>query len=436
MTPQVILLAAGKSSRAWPITEKVLFRFLGKTVIEHQIGALKTVGLSQICVVGNSENILFLKEVCGAISGVTCSFAVQNDLSEGIRGGVLAAESQVGGDKPLLIVCSNDVVEKSAYEKILYNAEISTAKIFLVGKIVDNYFPGGYLCVQQGNEKKQIKTIIEKPTPGTEPSNLVTVLIHLHKHPGVLFSALRNTTHGDGYEEVLQELFDAHYEAEAVEYSGFWQPIKYPWHLLALGEYFLKTIRGQVIHPGAQIAATAVIKGNVIIEDGVKVFDHAVINGPAYIGKNTIVANHVLVRESSIENNCVIGHTTEVARSVLQKNCWTHQNFVGDSIFDTNVSLGAGTRTANLRLDEQNIYSVIKDEKLSSARTKLGCIIGKNVRIGINSSVMPGIKIGQGSFLGAGGLYHKDIPENTYIYPKSVFTSHKNTSIAVEREEF
>ena len=67
-----------------------------------------------------------------------------------------------------------------------------------------------------------------------------------------------------------------------------------------------------------EIAKSATIRGeNVYLEDGVRIMDNAVIIGPAYIGKNTIIATNAMVRGSHIGADCVIGFGTEVARSYV-----------------------------------------------------------------------------------------------------------------------
>ena len=45
------------------------------------------------------------------------------------------------------------------------------------------------------------------------------------------------------------------------------------------------------------------------------------------------------------------------------------------------------------RLDEKNVKMMIKDEKIDSGKRKLGCIVGDNVKFGVNVTVMPGKKI-------------------------------------------
>ena len=110
----------------------------------------------------------------------------------------------------------------------------------IVGKVVESYFPGGYLEVDNGHVTK----IIEKPTPGTEPSNLVNLLIHYHPDPAALFAALGQIVNGDEYEEGgLQTLFDQGVVAQVMEYSDTWHAIKYPWHLLDVMHHFLQNLQ-------------------------------------------------------------------------------------------------------------------------------------------------------------------------------------------------
>ena len=155
-----------------------------------------------------------------------------------------------------------------------------------------------------------------------------------------------------------------------------------------------------------------------MIEEGVKIMDNAVIVGPAYIGKNSVVATNALVRDSHIGENCVIGFGTEIARSHLGNNVWTHTNYIGDSVIGNNVSFGAGTVTGNLRLDEGNIQVNISGEKIDSGMNKFGLVTGDNVRVGINTSFMPGVKIGKNCMIGGGIIVANDVEDNKFVYGK------------------
>ena len=58
-----------------------------------------------------------------------------------------------------------------------------------------------------------------------------------------------------------------------------------------------------------------------------------------------------------------------------------------------NVNLGSGTTTANLRHDNANVKSFVKDKLVDTGRRKLGTIIGDNVHTGIFTQIYPGRKI-------------------------------------------
>jgi bifunctional UDP-N-acetylglucosamine pyrophosphorylase/glucosamine-1-phosphate N-acetyltransferase len=93
-------------------------------------------------------------------------------------------------------------------------------------------------------------------------------------------------------------------------------------------------------------------------------------------------------------------------------------SYVGDSILGHNVSLGGGTSLGNLRFDEEEIISMVKDEKIATGLRKFGSIIGNNCRTGVNTSILPGIKIGENSLLSAGLVIDQDIPNNSFVKPE------------------
>ncbi len=90
--------------------------------------------------------------------------------------------------------------------------------------------------------------------------------------------------------------------------------------------------------------------------------------------------------------------------------------------------MGSGATLANLRLDEGPIASEIKGKKVMTGKVRLGAMIGRDVRIGVNTSVMPGIKIGTHSLVGSGITIDGDIPADSFcVGEKSSYTVKKNT---------
>lgn len=405
---KTILLLAGRSRRFWPLQDKTLFPLCGKTVVEHQVERLRQGGCADIVLVAGAHNLDTLKAMFPDITVVE-----QKDLSLGMRGALLDALPHCG-DESVLIVSGNDVIDPSAYAQLTTILKNGVDGAILAAEVT-RHFPGGYLTL----DGDRIVGIVEKPKPGEEPSNLVNIVAHVHGSASELLTILQETTSekDDAYEVALQRLFRAR-KYVAVPYTGTWQPIKYPWHLLPLLNVLLKNIAGQSIHPSAQVHPSAVIEGPVIIEEGARIYHHATVVGPCVIGKRSIVASNALVRQSSVGEDCVVGFATEVKASILGNHVWTHTTYVGDSVVGNNVSFGAGSVTGNLRLDEREIHSRAGEEKVATGLTKFGTIIGDHCRLGIHCGINPGLKIGSGCFVGSGVLVTDDVPDTSFVTMK------------------
>ncbi|MFC1732426.1 sugar phosphate nucleotidyltransferase [candidate division KSB1 bacterium] len=407
---QVILLAAGQSTRLDPISDKNTLEFAGKPLITHRVAALKKAKIRDILVVGGKHNLEALEKALKDFKNVLV--IEQKKLEDGMAGGVLAGAEAVK-HKNIMVMSTNDVFEDILFGKVMEAAKKAEDGI-IVGKRVNSYFPGGYLKV---DKKGFITDVVEKPGDGKEPSDMVNIVVHLFNNFPAFVKYLKSAKgKADGrYEKALDEYIKkGKAKLTALKYTGFWQPVKYPWHILWVMEHYM-THQESRIDKSAEISKTAVIEGDVFIGKNVKVLSNAVIRGPAYIGDNSIVANNSLVRSSMIGSNCVVGYTTEVARSYLNHDVWTHSNYVGDSVVDHNVSFGAGAVTGNLRFDEENVKSNIKKDKVDCGTNKFGAIIGSGTRIGINASTNPGVKIGRNCFIGGSMYVDKDVPDDKMV---------------------
>jgi bifunctional UDP-N-acetylglucosamine pyrophosphorylase/glucosamine-1-phosphate N-acetyltransferase len=404
---EAILLAAGQSTRLDPIGDKNLLEFSGEALVCHRVKSLSTAGFSRIIVVGGGHNLAGLRK---ALSGFPeAQLTEQKDLGAGMAGGVLAGAALVR-ESGVMVVSTNDTVDDPLFEALLSAAKNADGAI--AGKKVDSYFPGGYLSL---GEQGFITSIVEKPGEGHEPGNLVNMVVHYYADFPA-FSSFLLSEKGDAegcYERALQRYLDSGAKIRALTYEGHWQAIKYPWHILAVMRHFLSSITEPMIDPTAQISKTAVLNGNVVIGPRVKILDHAVVQGPAFIGADSMVATNALVRESMIGRGCVVGFSTEVARSYLNHGVWTHSNYLGDSVVDSNVSFGSGTVLGNLRFDEQEIKVTVRGEKIPCGSNKFGAVVGSGVRFGVNCSTYPGVKIGKDTFVGPGVCVDRDLKGGT-----------------------
>jgi bifunctional UDP-N-acetylglucosamine pyrophosphorylase/glucosamine-1-phosphate N-acetyltransferase len=60
----------------------------------------------------------------------------------------------------------------------------------------------------------------------------------------------------------------------------------------------------------------------------------------------------------------------------------------------------------------------IKGKVVDTGRRKLGAILGDNVKTGIKSSFMPGVKIGANTWVGANLMVERDLPADSIVLLK------------------
>lgn len=193
-----------------------------------------------------------------------------------------------------------------------------------------------------------------------------------------------------------------------------WKDVVYPWNLLDLNKEMLDKIEGE--NKGI-IEKNVTMKGKVLIGEDTVIKSGSYIEGSVIIGKNCKIGPNCYIRPyTSIGNNCHIGNACEVKNSIIMDGSKIpHQNYVGDSIIGSNCNLGAGTKIANLRLDEKNIPVYLNGKKINTGRRKLGAIIGDNVKIGINAMLDVGTIIGNNVYVGPGAIASGEIKSNARI---------------------
>lgn len=406
---KAIILAGGIGKRMTPITkDKALLKFLGKELIMHLIEKLERSGVKEFIIICNPAN---LEQVRGLV-GKKAEYVVQEE-AKGMADALLHIKNP---PKEALIVSAHDIVDQEAYKLVLEKK----GDAVIPGYKVSKYFPGGYLIV----DGDKIRGIIEKPGEGKEPSNLMNIVIHLHRKLPELFDHMRavKTDKDDQYEVAMDRMMKDGFDFRVAEYSEKWTALKYPHHILNVMDHFLAGAK-RSIYKSAKISDKAVIEGDVVIEDGVRVFEGAVIRGPCYIGKNCVIGNNALIWGGvNLGDNVVVGFSTEIKHSFVGDNTWFHQNYIGDSVISDGCSFGAKTTTANYRFDEKEVTIDVGGTRISTGSAKFGCIVGEGCKTGILSMIMPGVKVGSGSIIGPGVAATKDVEPGKMIMLKQDVT--------------
>jgi len=63
-------------------------------------------------------------------------------------------------------------------------------------------------------------------------------------------------------------------------------------------------------------------------------------------------------------------------------------------------------------------------------------IAGKGSRIGVNASIMPGVRAGANSLVGPGVVLHEDVKENTKIIVKQEYQVSEHTPTLTSYDQF
>ncbi|MFH1462655.1 MAG: bifunctional sugar-1-phosphate nucleotidylyltransferase/acetyltransferase [bacterium] len=409
LTGQVVILAAGQSSRFWPLNKehKSLFKIMGKPLIWHTIESLKRAGLKDIIIVQGPEREIE-KELKNYELGVEAKYVIQAE-PKGI-GDALRKTEDLIKDSFFVLNPYHIGIEKTL-EKMSLKSKETGAKLILTGGRTDR--PWDYGIFKLGGEK--ITGLVEKPEKGKEPSSVRMVGISLL--PQEIFNYLKRVPEQkNDFEEAL-DAYVKENDARMWDMGEDVPSLKYPWDLFGIARSLLNNHLKAEIDKSAKIAKNVTIEGNVYIGKNTKIFEGAAIKGPCHIGDNCVIGNNALIREyTNLENNVLIGTNAEIARSIFQKNASTHSGFFGDSIFSRSCWVGAGTVTANKRFDKKEIKSTVEKEKIGTGLNVFGVIVGENTKVGINTSLTPGVLVGSNCIIGPGTLVFENIEDNTTFY--------------------
>ena len=259
-------------------------------------------------------------------------------------------------------------------------------------------------------EKDRVVSIHEKTD--NPPSNLANAGLYLFT-PQVFEAIAQTPTSPRGEYEItdtLQLMIDK-YGGVGYQKIDYWLDTSYPWDLLPANEALLERMTPENL---GDVENNVTLKGPVSIGEGTVVKSGAYIIGPVIIGEECDIGPNCYIRpHTSIGNGCHIGAAVEVKNSIVMNGTKIpHHNYVGDSILGERCNLGAGTKIANLRLDDSHIKVAGRD----TGRRKLGAIMGDDVSTGINSCVNIGTVIGNNAQIGPGALAHGVISPNAKIF--------------------
>lgn len=190
-----------------------------------------------------------------------------------------------------------------------------------------------------------------------------------------------------------------------------------------------------IVEEGARVYPGAVIdgeRGPVLIGRGATVMPNAFVEGPAFIGDKTLIkAGARIYAGTTIGPVCKIGG--EVSETIIQAySNKQHEGFLGHAYLGEWVNIGAGTEISDLKNTYGTIRVWLGGEMTETGLQFLGPTIGDHSKTGINTTLTTGAVVGVFANLFGSGVSPKFVPSFSWGYPQ--FTEYRlDDAIAVTR---
>ena len=411
---KVLILAAGKGTRMKSNKPKVLHELAGKNMLSYVLDACFLAGLKDIYIVLGDKKELIINE----LNNYKVKFIYQKKQL-GTADAINSARKKLGDFNGKLLILYGDMplIKKDSIKKIIKNTQ---KNISLVGFYAKN--PTGYGRIINSNTAV---SVIEEKNANKEVKNINLC------YSGILCGSSK---------EIFKALSMIRKDKITQEYlftnifnylSDFKEPIKlitFPEEeLMGINDRLQLSKADQILQKRIKLyhlknGVTLISPDSIYICSNVKIDKDVVIEPNVHLGNNVVLKSNVLIKSNSyidntfinsfsevgptcrirknskIGKNVKVGNFVEIKKSLIgDKTKINHLAYIGDAIIGTNTNIGAGTITCNY-----------------DGTNKNKTIIGNNVFIGSNCSLIAPIKIGNKSFVAAGSTISDNIPQNDF----------------------
>ncbi|MEZ8493911.1 bifunctional UDP-N-acetylglucosamine diphosphorylase/glucosamine-1-phosphate N-acetyltransferase GlmU [Vibrio splendidus] len=438
MTFSAVILAAGKGTRMYSNTPKVLHTLAGKPMVKHVIDTCNGLGAQNINLVyGHGGD-----QMKATLAEESVNWALQAEQL-GTGHAVDQASAHFADDEKVLVLYGDvPLISPGTIENLL-DAQ-PNGGIALLTVVLDN--PMGYGRIIRRNGP--VVAIVEQKD-ATDEQKLIKEI-----NTGVMvatggdlkrwLSGLSNdNAQGEYY--LTDVIAAAHDEGRAVEAVHPVSPIEVEGvndrsQLARLERAYQAEQADKLLKQGVmlrdpsrfdlrgelQCGMDVEIDTNVIIEGSVSIGDNVVIGTGCVlkdceIDDNTIVRPYSVIEGATVGEDCTVGpftrlrpgadmrNNSHVGNFVEMKNTRlgegskaNHLTYLGDAEIGQRVNVGAGAITCNY-----------------DGANKFKTIIGDDVFVGSDSQLIAPVTIGNGATVGAGSTVTRDVAENELVISRA-----------------
>ena len=431
MNLDIVILAAGKGTRMGSPLPKVLSNLAGRPLLAHVLDTASKLTRCKLHVVVGHE----AKKVKQAFSSNKKINWIKQSKQLGTGHAVKQALKHIRHNSNVVILYGDvPLISENTVQKL---AKLASKGPALLTFNKEN--PTGYGRIIRGSRNK-VQAIVEEKDASSSEREISEVnsgiMAFKAKDLTRLIGKIKNNNKAKEFylTDAIQEAYHEKLNIQSLKLTDIdevlgcntleeLQTLERAYHLSVAKKHLNKgvlfaniervTFRGDVtIERGAFIDENVIFEGEVFIGSGAKIGPGCIVHNSS-IGKNVELLAYTLVEESVLENNAKagpfahvnvqtkmdegaeIGNFVEVKRSHIGANSKAkHLTYIGDAKIGKGVNIGAGTIFCNY-----------------DGKNKNQTIIEDGAFIGSNSSLVAPLRLGEGSYTGAGSVITKNIPK-------------------------
>ncbi|MGH9169319.1 MAG: sugar phosphate nucleotidyltransferase [Acidimicrobiales bacterium] len=333
-----VVLVGGEGTRLRPLTydaPKQMLPVVDRTLIEHVVAWLGTCGIDRaILSLGYRPNAFIEAFPTGVIDGVKLVYAVEPEPLD--TAGAIRFAAGVGGVEDRFVVMNGDILtDFDAADLVRFHAARSAeASVYLTP--VEDPSAFGVVVTDEGGA---VSAFIEKPAPGTAPTNLINAGVYVLE-PSVLerIPAGRRVS-------IERETFPAVVAGNglfAMASDAYWLDCGTHAKYLDAQLDILRGLRTAgsrpalpEVAPGVFVAADARVEG--------------ALPGVAYVGAGAVIEAGAVVADAVVLGGATIRAGAVVERSVVMAGCVVDEgSVVEDSIIGPGAVVGSQAKLTAL----------------------------------------------------------------------------------------
>jgi len=317
-----VILAGGAGTRLRPLTyarRKELVPVVHRPLLEYRLLNLREHGVDDVALACSQG----MREVEDHFAdGAALGLRIRYNYEDKPLGSGRAVKEAVraSGAEGTLVVCNGDIITNVDLTAMIARHRASGATLSMSLAPVHDPWTYG---VAEVDAALRIRSFVEKPPQGQEPSNLINAGTWLWEHSMLDRIPDDDTAVRDGFSERV--LFPG-IIGDGLHVQGFkedlWVDVGSPERYLLATRLLLERMTAEaatnvLLEKNANVAEDATFDGMVAIGAGARIGAGTHIVGPTVIGRDAIIGANTVIEGSALWEEARVGDEARVSGSII-----------------------------------------------------------------------------------------------------------------------